>query len=90
MAHTKSAGATKLGRDSRPKYLGIKKFGGQKVSSGQILIRQRGLKWWPGQGVKRGSDDTLYSLRDGIVKFSSKTRTKFDGNKRKVKIISVV
>ena len=90
MAHTKSAGTTKLGRDSRPKYLGVKKFDGELVKSGQILIRQRGLKWWPGIGVKRASDDTLYALKDGKIKFVSKTKIKFDGNKRKIKVINVL
>ena len=90
MAHTKSAGTTKLGRDSRPKYLGVKKFDGELVKSGQILIRQRGLKWWPGKGVKRASDDTLYALKDGKIKFINRTKIKFDGNKRKIKVINVL
>lgn len=69
MAHKKSGGSAKNGRDSNSKRLGVKKYGGEKVTAGSILVRQRGTKFHPGQNVKRGGDDTLFSLIDGIVTF---------------------
>ena len=69
MAHKKGAGSTRNGRDSNPKRLGVKRYGGQQVLSGNILVRQRGTRIHPGHNVDRGSDDTLYSLIDGVVKF---------------------
>ncbi len=89
MAHTKSGGSTKLGRDSIGKRLGVKRQEGQAVNAGEILIRQRGTKYFPGVNVKRAKDDTLYALRTGVVKFVSKKKIRFDGNSRKVKVISV-
>ena len=69
MATSKSGGSTQNGRDSQSKRLGCKRFGGQQVCSGNILIRQRGTKFYPGTGVRRGGDDTLFAVRDGFVKF---------------------
>ncbi|MBL7114517.1 MAG: 50S ribosomal protein L27 [Kiritimatiellae bacterium] len=69
MAHKKSGGSAKNGRDSNSKRLGVKRFGGQTVSAGSILVRQRGTKLHPGQNVKRGKDDTLFALIDGVVTF---------------------
>jgi len=69
MAHKKGAGSTKNGRDSNAKRLGVKKFGGQQVKAGNILIRQRGMKFRPGANVGCGKDFTLYALADGVVKF---------------------
>lgn len=69
MAHKKSGGSAKNGRDSKAKRLGVKKYGGQVVTAGSILVRQRGTKVHPGNNVKRGGDDTLFSLIDGEVKF---------------------
>jgi large subunit ribosomal protein L27 len=69
MAHKKSGGSAKNGRDSNPKMLGVKRYAGQVVTAGSILVRQRGTKFAPGNNVKRGRDDTLFSLIDGIVKF---------------------
>ena len=89
MSKTKATGATKLGRDSRPKYLGVKLFQGQKAKPGQIIIRQRGTKFCPGKNVKQGSDDTLYSLKKGLVKFKTKKIKRFDNSQRKVKIVYV-
>ncbi len=89
MATTKSSGATKLGRDSRPKYLGIKLYDGQKAKAGAILIRQRGTSVLPGKNVGKGNDDTLFALKDGIVRFSTKRKIRFDGSKRVVKVINV-
>ncbi|MCD6271171.1 50S ribosomal protein L27 [bacterium] len=89
MAKTKSAGSTKLGRDSRPKYLGVKVFGGQKVNPGMIIVRQRGTKFLPGKNVDRGKDDTLYAKKAGIVRFLTKRKRKFDGTQRIVKVVNV-
>ena len=90
MAHTKAGGTTKLGRDSQPKYLGVKKYAGEAVKPGDILIRQRGTKVIAGQGVKLGRDYTLYSVSNGFVKFQDKRKVRFDGTKRYIKIINVV
>ncbi|UCE79524.1 MAG: 50S ribosomal protein L27 [Nitrospiraceae bacterium] len=74
MAHKKGVGSSRNGRDSESKRLGVKKFGGQLVKSGNILIRQRGTKFHPGINVRKGSDDTLYAVADGIVNFERKNR----------------
>jgi len=89
MAKTKAAGATKLGRDSRPKYLGIKIFDGQGVKAGQILVRQRGTKFHPGENVRRAGDDSLYALKEGVVRFVTKRKTNFNSSQKKVKIVNV-
>lgn len=70
MAHKKGLGSTKNGRDSQAKRLGVKRFAGQRVTTGTILVRQRGTRIHPGEGVGRGGDDTLFALRDGIVEFT--------------------
>ncbi|NDK30568.1 MULTISPECIES: 50S ribosomal protein L27 [Nesterenkonia] len=72
MAHKKGASSTRNGRDSNAQRLGVKRFGGQAVSAGEILIRQRGTKFHPGTNVGRGGDDTLFALADGAVEFGSK------------------
>ncbi len=72
MAHKKGVGSSRNGRDSNPKMLGLKKFGGQLVRGGNILARQRGTKWKPGVNVGKGKDDTLFTTIDGIVKFENK------------------
>ena len=77
MAHTKAGGSTHLGRDSASKRLGVKLFDGQVAKAGNILIRQRGSKFLAGTNVRKGADDTLYSVMDGIVKFSSKINKTF-------------
>lgn len=69
MAHKKGVGSSRNGRDSNPQYLGIKRFGGEWVSAGSILIRQRGTRFHPGWNVGKGRDDTLYARADGIVQF---------------------
>jgi large subunit ribosomal protein L27 len=74
MAHKKGTGSTRNGRDSNAKRLGVKAFGGESVSAGSILIRQRGTSVLPGLNVGRGSDDTLFALVDGVVTFESITR----------------
>ena len=90
MAKTKATGATRLGRDSLPKYLGVKLYEGEKAKAGMIIIRQRGTKFFPGKNVKRGRDDTLYALKEGVVKFSTKRKKSFNNSQRIVKIVSVV
>ena len=72
MAHKKGQGSSRNGRDSNPQYLGVKRFGGEKVTAGSILVRQRGTKFHPGNNVKIGSDDTLFAVMDGFVKFERK------------------
>jgi len=89
MAKTKAAGSTRLGRDSQPKYLGVKLFEGQRAKVGQILVRQRGTKFLPGKNVGRGGDDTLYALKEGVVRFATKRKQRFDNSQRIVKIVSV-
>jgi large subunit ribosomal protein L27 len=69
MAHKKGASSSRNGRDSNPQYLGVKRFGGQVVKAGEILVRQRGTKFHPGDNVGRGGDDTLFALSEGSVRF---------------------
>ncbi|PID87449.1 50S ribosomal protein L27 [Candidatus Gracilibacteria bacterium] len=89
MAHKKAQGSTNNGRDSNAKRLGVKLFGGQKAISGNIIVRQKGNKYWPGEGISQGSDFTLYATKDGIVTFSEKKRVKFDGRVYKDRIVSI-
>lgn len=72
MAHKKGASSSRNGRDSNAKRLGVKRFGGQQVNAGEILVRQRGTKFHPGVNVGRGGDDTLFALSDGAVEFGTK------------------
>ncbi|GLY67197.1 50S ribosomal protein L27 [Amycolatopsis taiwanensis] len=72
MAHKKGASSSRNGRDSNPQYLGVKRYGGQVVKAGEILIRQRGTKFHPGVNVGRGGDDTLFALAAGAVQFGTK------------------
>ncbi len=72
MAHKKGASSSRNGRDSNPQYLGVKRYGGQVVKAGEILIRQRGTKFHPGVNVGRGRDDTLFALAAGAVEFGAK------------------
>lgn len=71
MAHKKGLGSSRNGRDSNAQRLGVKRFGGQQVSAGEILVRQRGTKYHPGKNVGRGKDDTLFALVDGSVEFGA-------------------
>ena len=71
MAHKKGVGSTKNGRDSNPKMLGVKVYGGQAIQAGGIIVRQRGTKFHPGNNVGRGGDDTLFAKTDGTVRFSN-------------------
>ena len=74
MAHKKGVGSSRNGRDSNPQYLGVKKYGGQTVIAGNIIVRQRGTKFHPGHNVGRGRDDTLFALADGVVQFERRGR----------------
>jgi large subunit ribosomal protein L27 len=76
MAHKKGTGSTRNGRDSNAQRLGVKRFGGQNVLAGNILVRQRGTKFHPGNNVGIGSDDTLFALVDGVVTFERKGKTR--------------
>lgn len=79
MAHKKGVGSSRNGRDSNPQYRGIKKFGGEFVTAGNIIVRQCGTKWHPGRNVGLGTDYTIYSLVDGVVQFEHK-------NKKRLKV----
>ena len=89
MAKTKSAGSTRLGRDSQAQYLGVKLYAGQIAKPGSIIIRQRGTKFIPGKNVRRGNDDTLYAIKSGTVKFKTKKKINFDRSKRIATIVEI-
>ncbi|WP_333653695.1 50S ribosomal protein L27 [Dissulfurispira sp.] len=76
MAHKKGVGSSRNGRDSKSKRLGVKRFGGQVVRAGNILVRQRGTRFHPGNNVGKGSDDTLFALIDGVVRYERKDKTR--------------
>ncbi len=80
MAHKKATGSTKNGRDSNPKYLGVKVNHGQAISVGEIIVRQRGTTVLPGRNVGMGKDHTLFALKNGVVEFSTKRKTTFNGD----------
>jgi len=84
MAHKTGGGSTRNGRDSNSKRLGVKKYGGEKVRSGNILVRQRGTKIHPGENVGRGGDDTLFATADGYVSYQD-----FRGGKKRVNVLPV-
>ncbi len=83
MAHKKGVGSSRNGRDSNPKYLGVKIYGGQAIEAGNIIVRQRGTQFHPGTGVGLGRDHTLFALVDGIVKFA----VRGDKNRRFVDVV---
>jgi len=89
MAKTKSKRTTRLGRDSQPKYLGVKMYEGQKVKSGMIIVRQRGSKFLAGKNVGSGRDYTLFALKPGVVKFKTKRKKGFDNSQRIAKVVNV-
>ena len=89
MAHTKAKGSTKLGRESESKRLGVKVNDGQSIKTGGIIIRQRGTKYHVGRNAKRGGDDTIFALKNGIVHFSTKQKINFNGSKGHIKVVSV-
>ena len=76
MAHKKAGGSTRNGRDSNPKYLGVKRYGSEKVRAGNIIVRQRGTRYRPGRHVGMGTDHTLFALIDGVVRFEIKGKEK--------------
>ena len=82
MAHKKGGGSSKNGRDSKPKFRGVKMFGGEAVKAGNIIVRQKGTVIHPGDGVGVGRDWTIFALRDGVVKFGRKGKTR-----RKVSVV---
>jgi large subunit ribosomal protein L27 len=84
MAHKKGVGSSRNGRNSNPQFLGVKKFGGESVIAGNIIVRQRGTKFHAGKNVRRANDDTLFALVDGVVKFEHK-----DKARRKVSVYPV-
>ena len=89
MSTSKSTGSSRLGRDSASQRLGIKMYGGQIVKTGMIIVRQRGSKYLPGKNVKRASDDTLYAMKPGVVRFTTKLKKLFDGSQRTAKVVNV-
>ncbi len=74
MAHKKGQGSSRNGRDSNPQHLGVKRYGGESVTGGTIIVRQRGTRIFPGQNVGRGKDDTLFAKADGVVQFQNRGR----------------
>lgn len=90
MSHKKAGGSSRNGRDSNAKRLGVKCFGGEKVSTGSVLVRQKGTKWHPGENVGVGRDFTLFALIEGTVTYAQKRRVKFDGNSKFDTIVSVL
>ena len=84
MAHKKGVGSSRNGRTSNPQYLGVKKFGGEQVLAGNILVKQRGTRFHPGKNVGIGSDDTLFALIPGVVKFENR-----DKNRKKISVYPV-
>lgn len=89
MATTKSAGSTRLGRDSQAKRLGVKLFDGETVKPGNIIIRQRGTKFLAGANVRMGCDNTLYSIAEGRIKFGTRRKKGFNGKSREAKVVNV-
>ena len=90
MAKKKAGGSTSLGRDSISKRLGVKKYDGEQVKPGNIIIRQRGSKFRTGENVRIGKDDTIYATSEGTVKFTSKMVRKFTGKLNAVKFVNVI
>jgi large subunit ribosomal protein L27 len=90
MAKTKNTGGTHLGRDSRPKFLGVKLFDGQAVKIGSVIVRQRGSRILAGKNVEMGSDNTLYATSVGVIKFRQTKKTGFSGARRLAKVVDVI
>jgi large subunit ribosomal protein L27 len=90
MSHKKAGGSTRNGRDSNSKRLGVKLYGGQAAKAGNIIVRQKGTKFFPGENVKLGKDFTLFALTDGVIKFTEKRQRKFNGRVYRDKIVHVV
>ncbi len=90
MAHVKAIGTTQLGRDSRPKYRGVKLYDGQIAKVGSILVRQTGSSILPGIGARQGSDYTIYAVASGRIKFTTRRKIKYDGSRRIVSVVNVL
>ena len=90
MAHTKAVGSTQLGRDSQPKYRGVKLHDGQSAKVGSIVVRQTGTKWAAGKGVQLGSDYTIYAVVNGRVKFTTAKKKNYDGSRKMIKVVNVI
>lgn len=90
MAHVKSGGSAKNLKDSKPKFLGVKLYDGEKALHGAILVRQRGTKILAGNNVGIGRDHTLFALKEGVVKFTKKRKTRFDGKNILKKVVNIV
>ena len=90
MAHTKAIGAGRYGKDSRPKYRGVKLYDGQIAQVGSVIIRQTGSKYYPGEGVRQGSDYTIYAVVNGKVKFTTRKKKNYDGSRQVVKVVNVL
>jgi large subunit ribosomal protein L27 len=90
MAHRKAGGTARNLRDSNPKYLGVKIADGQTAQPGAIIVRQRGTKIMPGQNVDMGKDHTIFAIKDGVVKFSTKRQMRFNGTVIRKKVVNVV
>lgn len=90
MAHRKAEGSTKNGRDSQPKYLGIKVNNGQRISAGQVVLRQRGTTTLPGMNVGIGKDHTLFALKNGTVKFTTKRKISYNNDIERKNIVHVL
>lgn len=90
MAHTKAGGTAKNLRDSNPKYLGVKRADGQKVGTGEVIVRQRGTKILAGKNIGIGKDHTLFALANGTVRFATKRKTDFDGRSSRRRIVHIV
>lgn len=89
MSKTKAGGSTKNGRDSNAKRRGVKRFGGQTVTAGSIIVRQKGTKFFPGENVKMGRDFTLFAAKAGVVAFREKRLTKFTGRVVRETLVSI-
>ncbi|PLX20764.1 50S ribosomal protein L27 [Candidatus Parcubacteria bacterium] len=90
MAHKKAGGSSRNGRDSAGKRLGVKLYAGETAKSGSIIIRQRGTKFHPGENVKKGKDDTLFSVVEGVVKFTKKKMRKYNNKLKETTFVNVV
>lgn len=89
MAHKKAGGSSALGRDSRPKFLGVKLYDGEIAKTGNIIVRQRGSHFNAGKNVMMGKDDTLFAVADGVVKFGIKKKKQFNGELKKIRVVNV-
>jgi large subunit ribosomal protein L27 len=90
MAHKKAGGSTTYGRDSHGQRLGVKLYAGELARPGMVLIRQRGSKYHEGVNVARGGDDTIYAMKDGVVRFRAKKQPTFTGRMRRIMVVDVV